>query len=136
MTIVPGILRLDLDREAYERAGLQGQPCRGGGRKHIKARYCTLKPPDFFRSSRRLITGAAIEVNLRQPSMLRGKKGFGRVVWAAKNVLNKSLTWLFYDLRTAGGDDAGMSVICRSATSPLICGELAQFRRCQSTTPP
>jgi Ribonuclease P 40kDa (Rpp40) subunit len=34
-----GRLRLELDKEAYERAGLQGQPCRGGGRKHVKARY-------------------------------------------------------------------------------------------------
>ncbi|KAF7505739.1 hypothetical protein GJ744_000505 [Endocarpon pusillum] len=77
-----GLLRLELDKEAYERAGLQGQPCRGGGRKHVKARY-------------------VVEVNLRQPSMLHGKKGFERVVWAAKNVLNRSVTWLFYHLRSA-----------------------------------
>lgn len=35
----PGILRLDLDKESYERAGLVGKPIRGGGRKHVKARY-------------------------------------------------------------------------------------------------
>jgi ribonuclease P/MRP protein subunit RPP40 len=29
--------------------------------------------------------------------MLHGKKGFGRLEWAAKNVLNSSLTWLFYN---------------------------------------
>lgn len=33
------MLRLDLDKESYERAGLQGRPTRSGGRKHIKARY-------------------------------------------------------------------------------------------------
>ena len=29
--------------------------------------------------------------------MLHGKKGFERIVWAFKNVLNNSVTWLFYD---------------------------------------
>lgn len=41
-----------------------------------------------------------VEINLRLPSMLHGKKGFDRLVWAAKNVLNQSLTWLFVDLDT------------------------------------
>ena len=39
----------------------------------------------------------AVEINLRSPSMLHGKKGFERIVWAFKNVLNKSVTWLFHD---------------------------------------
>ena len=39
-----------------------------------------------------------IEIDLRLPSMLHGKKGFERIVWAFKNVLNKSLAWLFHDL--------------------------------------
>lgn len=29
--------------------------------------------------------------------MLHGKKGFERIVWAFKNVLNKAVTWLFHD---------------------------------------
>ncbi|GAM41590.1 ribonuclease P protein subunit [Talaromyces pinophilus] len=36
----------------------------------------------------------AIEIDLRQPSMLHGKKGFERIVWACRNVLNASVTWL------------------------------------------
>lgn len=32
--------------------------------------------------------------------MLPGKKAFDRLVWACKNVLDSSLTWLFYDLRS------------------------------------
>lgn len=43
----------------------------------------------------------AIEINLRQPSMLHGKKGFERIVWAFKNVLNSSVTWLFYDFQNS-----------------------------------
>ena len=34
-----GILRLELSKEVYERAGLQGVPVPSDGRKHIKARY-------------------------------------------------------------------------------------------------
>lgn len=30
--------------------------------------------------------------------MLHGKKGFERIVWAAKNVLNQSVVWLFTDV--------------------------------------
>lgn len=39
-------------------------------------------------------THLAIEIDLRQPSMLHGKKGFERIVWACRNVLNASVTWL------------------------------------------
>ena len=40
---------------------------------------------------------AAIEIDLRQPSMVRGKKGFERILWAVKNVLTDTVTWLFVD---------------------------------------
>ncbi|MCJ1436331.1 Ribonuclease P protein subunit p40 [Xylographa pallens] len=76
-----GQLRLELPREIYERVGLVGHPIRDTGRKHLKTRY-------------------AIEINLRLPSMVHGKKGFERIVWAFKNVLNNSVTWLFYDFNT------------------------------------
>lgn len=33
--------------------------------------------------------------------MVHGKKGFERIVWAFKNVLNAAVTWLFYDFDTA-----------------------------------
>lgn len=34
--------------------------------------------------------------------MLHGKKGFERIVWAFKNVLNSTVTWLFHDCETMG----------------------------------
>ena len=40
---------------------------------------------------------AAIEINLREPAMLSGKKGFERIRRAFKEVLNEPVTWLFYD---------------------------------------
>lgn len=36
--------------------------------------------------------------------MVHGKKRFERLTWACKNVLNNSLTWLFYDLRETDPD--------------------------------
>ncbi|KAF2637084.1 hypothetical protein P280DRAFT_510041 [Massarina eburnea CBS 473.64] len=73
-----GILRLELDRPTYERCGLQGKPIEDGGKKHQKNRW-------------------VVEFDLRAPSMVHGKKGFSRLEWACKNVLNQSLTWLFYN---------------------------------------
>ena len=51
-----------------------------------------------------------IEIELRKPSMLHGKKSFERLVYATKNVLNQSLMWLFCDLNVDGG---------RSGSSPV-----------------
>ncbi|PGH32180.1 ribonuclease P/MRP protein subunit RPP40 [[Emmonsia] crescens] len=78
-TLKDGVLRLELDKNSFERAGLDGKPIRNGGRKHVNERY-------------------AAEINLRLPSMLHGKKGFDRIVWAFRNVLTTSVTWLFCDL--------------------------------------
>ncbi|KAF2094476.1 hypothetical protein NA57DRAFT_46429 [Rhizodiscina lignyota] len=83
-TLRDGILRLELDRPTYERCGLVGSPIPDGGRKHAKQRFL-------------------VELNLRLPSMLHGKKGFERIVWAFKNVLNSSLTWLFVDMNAKDG---------------------------------
>ncbi|EGD99665.1 hypothetical protein TESG_07006 [Trichophyton tonsurans CBS 112818] len=78
-TLKDGVLTLELDKSTYERAGLVGKAIRSGDRKHIKSRYM-------------------VEINLRPSSMLHGKKGFERISWAFKNVLNNSVTWLFADL--------------------------------------
>jgi hypothetical protein len=45
---------------------------------------------------------AVVEIDLRQPSMLHGKKGFDRIVYAFKNVLTTPVTWLFANLDTEG----------------------------------
>lgn len=74
-----GKLRMELDKQTYERCGLQGTPVEDGGKKHQKQRW-------------------VVEYDLRATSMKHGKKGFGRLEWACKNVLNQSLTWLFHNL--------------------------------------
>ncbi|KAJ5665963.1 uncharacterized protein N7477_008411 [Penicillium maclennaniae] len=83
-TLSDGILRIELGKEIFERTGLTGTPIRSGGRKHGKERF-------------------VIELNLRLPSMLHGKKGFERIERAFKNVLNQSLAWLFCDLHQGDG---------------------------------
>src|SRR2546430_8437706 len=52
---------------------------------------------------------AVIEIELRKPSMLHGKKGCERLVYAAKNVLNHSLVWLFCDLNSENGESGRFS---------------------------
>ena len=56
-----------------------------------------------------------VEIDLRPPSMLHGKKGFERILWAARNVLNHSLMWLFCDLHAKNSQlsDAGRSLDSR-----------------------
>ncbi|KAJ5777993.1 hypothetical protein N7520_001239 [Penicillium odoratum] len=82
-TLRDGLLKIEAGKEIYERIGLSGKSIRSGGRKHNKERF-------------------VIELNLRLPSMLHGKKGFDRIVWSFKNVLNQSMSWLFCDLDSAG----------------------------------
>ncbi|KAL8677298.1 MAG: hypothetical protein Q9186_006259 [Xanthomendoza sp. 1 TL-2023] len=62
------------------------------------SRQDTASAPRSYRLVRWLIN-SAVELNLRLPSMLHGKKGFERIVWAFKNVLDSSVTWLFHDCK-------------------------------------
>ncbi|KAF2448027.1 hypothetical protein P171DRAFT_383358 [Karstenula rhodostoma CBS 690.94] len=93
-SLYDGTLRLELDRPTYERCGLQGKPIEDGGKKHQKNRW-------------------VIEYNLREPSMTHGKKGFSRLEWACKNVLDQSLTWLFYNFNSSAHESL------RAGTEPI-----------------
>ena len=42
--------------------------------------------------------------------MVRGKKGFERILWAFRNVLNHTVSWLFYDLKGTTDEPAAISV--------------------------
>ena len=66
-------------------------------RKDIVRIYMTYLYLIFIYSYGRIV----VEINLRLPSMLHGKKGFEKLVWAFKNVLNHTVAWLFYDLASA-----------------------------------
>lgn len=97
-----GTLRLELDRPTYERCGLQGTPIEDGGRKHQKSRW-------------------VVEFNLRDKAMRHGKAGFERLMWACKNVLDGSLTWLFWNANPSANESlvAGREALSKHA--PKIC---------------
>jgi ribonucleases P/MRP protein subunit RPP40 len=113
-SLCEGILRLEVDKATYQRLGLNGTVVASGGRKHVKTRYG--EQIMHVSSSRGQLTiSPAIELNLRLPSMVYGKHGFKRILWAFKNVLNQSVTWLFYNLN---GNNDGSGPI--SQHQPMI----------------
>ncbi|KAI4734840.1 hypothetical protein E4T50_14624 [Aureobasidium sp. EXF-12298] len=84
LTLVDGILTITCDRALYERAGLTGTAISDPhARKHGTSKF-------------------RIELNLRLPSMLAGKKGFERILRAAETVFTGEISWLFYDISAAG----------------------------------
>ncbi|KAI3534633.1 ribonuclease P 40kDa subunit [Colletotrichum filicis] len=76
-----GLLTMYLDKETYERAGLVGKPHGVKGKRGLKPRW-------------------VVSYQLRDPAMFPGKKGFDRLVYACKNVLNTPMTWLFCNAAT------------------------------------
>ena len=72
-----------------------------------------------------------MEYDLRHSSMLHGKKGFERLVWAAKNVLNRQLTWLFLDLKSSfeiKGQHHIPALNERMAIAHLLLGPIEQHK--------
>ena len=106
ISLEQGMLRLEVDKATYERMGLQGKPISNGGRKHVKVRY-------------------AIELNLRLPSMVRGKHGFDRIVWAFTNVLDRRLAWLFYDCK--GPNDGSGPIAAYQPQIKMAPAEIEQL---------
>jgi ribonuclease P/MRP protein subunit RPP40 len=82
--LIDGVLVITCDRALYERAGLTGTAIPDShARKHGASKF-------------------RIELNLRLPSMLAGKKGFDRILRAAETVFVGEISWLFYDVSAAG----------------------------------
>lgn len=81
ITLSDGILRLSLDTEAYERAGLQGKPSKFGNGPGVMKR-------------RRFL----VELNLRSPTYLTGSKQFTRLKTACDTVFAIPQVFLFADL--------------------------------------
>ncbi|KAJ4342452.1 hypothetical protein N0V87_001071 [Didymella glomerata] len=88
LEIKEGVLTIEMGRSVYERAGLVGVPIEDGGRKHQKMRW-------------------RVEIDLTAASMRRGKKGFERVRWAAREVLGESRRWLFWSGNPSFGESVG-----------------------------
>lgn len=76
-----GILRMSLDKEAYEKAGLVGKPAKFGNGSGVMKRRRWL-----------------VELNLRAPNYLTGTKSFNRLQKACMNAFRKPLVFLFADI--------------------------------------
>ncbi|KAF3053081.1 hypothetical protein E8E11_003486 [Didymella keratinophila] len=98
-----GVLTIEMGRSVYERAGLVGVPIEDGGKKHQKMRW-------------------KLEYDLKLDSMKKGKKGFERLRWAAREVLNESKRWLFWSGNPTFGESVreGREVMSRHA--PKVFG--------------
>ncbi|KAF3173133.1 hypothetical protein TWF788_009203 [Orbilia oligospora] len=83
-----GTLYLFLKKDTYEKAGLVGKQATFGGRK--KERW-------------------VIELNLREPHMIHGRKAFDRLVWSFTNVFKQQNAWLFCDLQQGSSPPGGPS---------------------------
>ena len=94
-----GILTLTLDKETYERAGINGKPDGVKGNRGTKPRWSAY----FFIFQRTiLLNDIVVQVNLRLSSMVHGKRGFDRIVYAFKNILTNPVTWLFTNIQAQG----------------------------------
>jgi ribonuclease P/MRP protein subunit RPP40 len=93
-----GVLTIEMARQVYESAGLVGVPIEDGGKKHQKMRW-------------------RVEVDLKSASMRKGKKGFERLRWAAREVLSESKRWLFWSDSPSFGESVqeGREVLSRHA---------------------
>lgn len=95
-TLKDGRLTMFLDKDTYERAGLVGKPYGAKGNRGLRPRWM-------------------VEIDLRSPSMLHGRPGFDRLVYACKNTLTEPLTWLFCNV-----SNKSESWICNFACLPLL----------------
>lgn len=79
-------------------AGLVGKPDGVKCKRGAKPRWGMLQVMLLIHQS--ITNRAVVEIDLRQPSMQHGKKGFDRIVYAFENVLKFPVTWLFSNLES------------------------------------
>ncbi|KAI0541293.1 ribonuclease P 40kDa subunit-domain-containing protein [Xylaria digitata] len=106
-SIRDGKLSMYLDKETYERAGLVGKPHGVKGARGLQPRW-------------------VVEYDLRSPSALHEKKGFDRLVYACKNVLNTPITWLFCNLsETPSPDPIAQYCPTKYTSNPVLVENMA-----------
>ncbi|KAI9794692.1 MAG: hypothetical protein M1833_007408 [Piccolia ochrophora] len=112
-SLCDGVLRLSLDKETYERAGLVGKPSGTAKMQRKKGRW-------------------GIEIDLRLPSMIQGKPRFGKILWACKNVLNNPMNWLFCDLSPSEASQMALALL---QPSERVCSPQVQGAACTLVPP-
>lgn len=73
----------------------------------------------------KLMENIAIEINLRLPSVVHGHKGFERTLWAFRNALNNSVTWLVYDAKPQTGVTG--PIVAQQPTSRNVEPDITQL---------
>lgn len=101
-TLREGILDLYLDRETYERAGLEGKPYGIKGDRGSKPRWSMSWVVSVHLQPGLLIRITEVSYNMREESMLHGRKRFDRLAYACKQVLNQPMTWLVCNAASSG----------------------------------
>ncbi|KAF9767692.1 hypothetical protein IL306_015116 [Fusarium sp. DS 682] len=107
-TLREGVLTMFVGKETCERAGLVGKPCGAKGGRGSKPRW-------------------VITYNLREPSMLRGHKGYDRLIYACKNVFTQPMTWLFCNntTQTPSPDPLQKFIPSAFTSTPSLSQDLA-----------
>lgn len=101
-TLREGILNIYLDRETYERAGLEGKPHGIKGDRGSKPRWSMFRILYMLGLAWILIYYSEVSYNLREESMVHGRKKFDRLGYACKNVLNQPMKWLVCNASSSG----------------------------------
>lgn len=73
----------------------------------------------------------AVELNLRLPAMVRGKKGFERVLRAFAEILNDTKAWLFYNVKSPGDFTGSVA-----AFQPVVKTIIPSFERIDNVQTP
>jgi len=132
-----GTLTLDMPQTTYQRSGLTFPVTKmeSGGRKHEKG-------SGRFR----------VEIDLRGPAMVKGRKGFERLVYASGNVegLREGRVWLFCEVggrgrngkgkrkrgEEGGSDGSNVNVQGQDATDTVTMSSSAGPRATTATSDP
>jgi ribonuclease P/MRP protein subunit RPP40 len=112
-----GVLAIDMDRKTYESAGLVGAPVEDGGRKHQKMRW-------------------RVVVDLKLDSMRKGKKGFERLRWAAREVLSESKSWVFWSGNPSFRESVGEGREVLSRHAPKVFALEPHVKRMEGVAVP
>ena len=112
-SLLNGKLRLDLGKETYQKAGLQGEVIKEtAARRHVKTRW-------------------RVEYDLRDPSCVEGKKGFEKLKSAGRSegVLGQGRCWLVADVEGMGGGEAeGRLKEVLGSLHPTVCEAKAEVQ--------
>lgn len=128
-----------LDKETYERAGLAGRPQGAKGNRGLKPRWSALPMSSqkvFALFALLKSRSIVVSYDLRNPSMLHGKRGFDRLLFASKKVLNQSLTWLFCNVTESSKLPRPVSHFLYISRAKSNEGQARLLTRCSNTSPP